>query len=187
MASKVKFVTPFGVASYPHLNAPDTKGKYADNKYKTKLVLRGDDPDTQAFVKRVDAALEELKGSKKASFHRPYTVDDETGEVTITAKSKYAPAIFDAKNQKARKVKIGRGSTIRLMGELVPFEKGITAQLHQVQIKELNGWGESAFDAVEDGYEYDPEDAADDEAASGNDSGSDQDDGDEESSAALDI
>src|SRR5690348_511137 len=103
MASKVKFVTPFGVASYPHLNKPDTKGKYADNKYKTKLVLPGDDPDTQAFVKKIEEALQELKGSKKASLHRPYQVDEDTGEVIFTAKTKYAPAIFDAKNRKARK------------------------------------------------------------------------------------
>lgn len=186
MANKVKFVTPFGVASYPHLNKPDTKGKYADNKYKTKLVLRGDDPDTQAFVKSVKQALKDLKGTAKSTHHIPVAIDEETGEVTFTAKSKYAPAIFDAKNQKARKAKIGRGSTIRLMGELVEFDKGISAQLHQVQIKELNGWGESAFDTVEDGYEYDPEDADDEDAdTDGNDDDSEAEDGDD--SSALDI
>jgi hypothetical protein len=184
MASKVKFVTPFGEASYPHLNAPDTKGKYADNKYKTKLVLRGDDPDTQAFVNKIEEALQELKGSKKATLHRPYTVDEETGEVVFTAKTKYAPAIFDAKNRKARKVKIGRGSTIRLTGELLDFDKGIHAQLHQVQIKDLNGYGSSAFDEIEDGYEYDPEDA-EDEAAGNTSDDSAEDDGDD--SSALDI
>lgn len=193
MASKVKYVTPFGVAEYPHLNTPDSKGKRADNKYKTKLRLRGDNPDTQAFVKKIDAACAELKNAKKVSeLYRPYTVDEETGDVIFVTKSKYAPAIFDAKNHPARKVKIGRGSTIRLTGELVPFDDapnypdgGINARLHQVQIKELQDT-QSAFDEVDGGYEYDPDDAADDEAVSGN--SSDESDSDaSEGNAALDI
>jgi hypothetical protein len=192
MASKVKFVTPFGVAQYPHLNKPDTKGRYADNKYKTKLVLRGDDPDTQAFVKKIDAAVKELHGSDKASIYRPYEVDDESGDVIFISKSKYAPAIFDAKNRSARKAKIGRGSTLRLMGEFIGYgegkKAGVSAQLHQVQIKELNGWGSSGFDEVEDGYEYDPEEFAEDEAANSNSSDSDDSDASEaEDNAALDI
>lgn len=187
---KVKFVTPFGVANFPHLNKPDTKGKRADGKYKTKLTLRGDDPDTQAFVKSINKALTELKGSADEDLYRPITVDEETGEVTFTAKSKYAPAIFDAKNREARKARITRGSVIRILGEFVPFDDapnypdgGINARLYQVQIKELNG-SNSGFDAVEDGYEYDPDDAADDEAA---DDTGDDDASDDDGSSALDI
>jgi hypothetical protein len=190
MASKVKFTTPFGVAQYPHLNTPDTKGKRADGKYKTKLVLKGDDPNTQAFVQAIDKALVELKGSKDADLYRPISVDEETGEVTLTVKSKYAPAIFDAKNREARKTRIRRGSVIRILGEFVPFDDapkypdgGINARLYQVQIKELSG--ASGFDTIEDGYEYDPSDAEDEAANNAND---DAEDGDsDDGSSSLDI
>lgn len=182
-ANKVKFVTPFLTARHPHLSKPDTVGKYADGKFKTKLVGAGDDPAVQKFMKAVDAAAEEIHGAKGKKLHKPYSIDEDTGEVTFTFKSKYAPAIFDAKRKPAKGVNIGNGSVLRLMGNFIEYDKGISAQLNQVQIKELNGFGECAFDEVDDGYEFD----ASDVTVSDTDSGADADDADGENADALDI
>jgi hypothetical protein len=157
---KIKFTSPFGVAKYPHISSPDTKGKYADDKYKTKLILNLQDPGVQAFVKACDDAAVSIHGSAGADLYKPYKVDENAGTVEFTFKSLYAPAIFDAKNQSAQKANVGGGSTIRILGSFMEYEKGITAALNQVQIKDLNSFGSSGFDAVDDGYEYDESDAA---------------------------
>ena len=157
---KIKFTSPFGVAKYPHISSPDTKGKYADNKFKTKLVFDLSDDKAQAFVKACDEAAREIHGSAGDKLYKPYTVDEEAGTVEFTFKSQYAPAIFDAKNRSAQKANIGGGSVLRILGSFVEYDKGITAALNQVQIKELNSFGSSGFDAVDDGYEYDESDAA---------------------------
>ncbi|CAB4138741.1 hypothetical protein UFOVP344_13 [uncultured Caudovirales phage] len=157
---KINFTSPFGVAKYPHISSPDTKGKYADNKFKTKLVFDLKDPATQAFVKACDDAATDIHGSAGAKLYKPYKVDEEAGTVEFTFKSQYAPAIFDAKNQSAQKAKVGGGSVIRILGSFIEYDKGITAALNQVQIKSLSSFGSSGFDAVDDGYEYDEADAA---------------------------
>jgi hypothetical protein len=158
LATKIKFTSPFGSARYPHISSPDTKGKFADNKYKTKLVFAIDDPAAKAAVEAIDAAAIEIHGAKGGKLYKPYVIDEDEGEITIIAKSTYAPAIFDAKGNQAKGVQIGGGSVLRLMGNLVEFEKGISLQLNQVQIKELNSFGKFAFEAIEDGYEFDSSD-----------------------------
>lgn len=160
MTTKIKFTSPFGVAKYPHLSAPDTKGKYADDKWKTKLVLPLGSPEAQAAIEAIKAAAVELQGAKGLKMYMPFVEDEEANELTIITKTTYAPAIFDGKGNPAKGVQIGGGSVLRVMGNIVPFEKGVTLQLNQVQIKELNGFGSCGFDSVEDGYEYSPEDAA---------------------------
>jgi len=152
LAQKVKFVSPFGVAQYPHISAPDTVGKFADGKFKTKLVLPAGAPEAQAFVAKVDAAATEIHGAKGAKMYKPYVIDEDANTVTFTFKTQYAPAIFDSANNAVKDAKIGGGSVIRLLGQFVEFEKGISAQFNQVQIKELNGFGSSGFDAVDDGF-----------------------------------
>lgn len=180
-SNKVKFTSPFGVAKYPHISSPDTKGKYADGKYKTKLVMPIDDPAAVKFMEAVDKAAEELHGKAGAKLYKPYEVDEEGGEVTFIFKTKYAPAIFDSRNRPAKGVNVGGGSVIRLMGSFVEFDKGISAQFNQVQIKELNGFGTSAFDAVDDGYTF-----SDDDVVADNDSDEDS-EGPTRNAAAMDI
>jgi hypothetical protein len=160
LASKVKFTSPFGAARYPHISSPDTKGKFADNKFKTKLVCRIDDPAAKAAVEAIDDAAIEIHGKKGEKLYKPYVIDEEAGEIVFIAKSSYAPAVFDGRGQPAKGVQVGGGSVIRLMGNLVEFDKGISLQLNQVQIKELNGFGTCGFEAIDDGYEYDPSDAS---------------------------
>lgn len=157
MTNKVKFTSQFGVARYPHISSPDSKGKYADNKYKTKLVFPIND-STMQMVATIKEAAAQL--GKTAKQYLPIEVDEEAGEIVLVTKSAYAPAIFDGKGNAAKGVQIGGGSVLRVMGNIVPFDKGVTLQLNQVQIKELNGFGTCAFDEVEDGYEFDPSDAS---------------------------
>ena len=155
MAQKIKFVSPFVTAEYPHISAPDTVGKYADNKFKTKGRMSLGDPQAQAFIKTIDDAATAIHGPKGAKMHKPYVIDEDANTVTFTFKTQYQPAVFDGRNKPIPStVRIGGGSVIRLIGQLVEFEKGITAQMNQVQVRELNGPGVSAFDEVDDGYAY---------------------------------
>lgn len=160
MSTKIKFTSPFGVARYPHLSAPDTKGKYADDKWKTKLVLPLGSPEAQAAKAAIDEAFVTLGSPFGKKGYLPYVEDDDANELILIAKTSYAPAIFDAKGNAAKGVQIGGGSVLRMMGNLVAFEKGISLQLNQVQIKELNGFGSCGFDEVEDGYEFSPDDVS---------------------------
>lgn len=175
MAKKIKFTSPFGTARYPHISSPDTKGKYADNKYKTKLVFPIDDPAANAMVERINEACKEIHGNLKNKYV-PAEIDEEAGEIILTAKSHYAPAVFDGRGNAAKGVQVGGGSVIRLMGNLVEFDKGISLQLNQVQIKELNGFGTCGFEAIDDGYEYSAEDASFQQGRTA-DSGEDEDTG----------
>lgn len=156
MATKVKFVSPFGTAQYPHISSPDTQGKYADNKFKTKLVMPLGDPEAQAFIKTIDDAAITCHGPKGAKLHKPYVVDEDANTVTFTFKTTYQPGVFDGRNKPVPSTThIGGGSVLRVMGNLVEYEKGVSAQMNQVQVRELNGPGVSAFDEVEGSYEYD--------------------------------
>jgi hypothetical protein len=160
LSNKVKFTTPFGVARYPHISSPDSKGKYADDKFKVKLVLPLGDPAAQSFIQSIKDAATALHGAKGLKLYMPFVEDEEANEAVFILKTKFAPAIFDGKGKPAKGVQVGAGSVIRLMGNIVPYDKGVTAQFNQVQIKELNGFGTCGFDAVEDGYEFDEADAS---------------------------
>jgi hypothetical protein len=170
MATKVKFTSPFGTAQYPHISSPDTKGKYADNKFKTKLTLPLGDPQAQDFIKQIEAAATELGKDGKKDY-RPYVEDEDANTVTFTFKSQYQPGTFDSKGGAIpSSTRIGGGSVLRVMGVFMPYgegtKAGITAQINQVQVKTLNGPGVCAFDDVEDGY-----------VADGDDTGTETDDG----------
>jgi hypothetical protein len=146
------------VARYPYISSPDTKGKYADNKFKTKLVCKIDDAAALAAVEQIKAAAVEIHGKSGTNKYMPFVIDEDEGEIIFIGKSTYAPGIFDAKGNKAN-VLVGGGSTLRMMGNLVEFDKGISLQLNQVQIKDLSTFGQCAFDEIEDGYEFDSSDA----------------------------
>lgn len=185
MAAKVKFTSPFGVARYPHITKPDTEGQYADNKYKTKLVLPIDSPEAKAFIKLIEDAAKTLdRGSPK--MYRPYDIDEDAGEVVFKFKTQYAPAIFDSYNRNLNGKKdavVGGGSVIRLCGQLVAYDKGITAQFNQVQVRELTSFGASAFDTVEGGFS-----GADyEEAGDGVESSFDEDGADGTPRSSLDL
>ena len=174
------------MARYPHISSPDSKGKYADDKFKVKLILPLGSPEAQGFIAKIKEAATTLHGAKGVKLYMPFTEDDEANEAVFTLKTKFAPAIFDGRGKPAKGVNVGGGSVIRLMGNIVPYDKGVTMQFNQVQIKELNGFGTCAFDACDDGYEFDPADAS---FSTGTTGPSDSDDGDTgaTSGSALDI
>lgn len=181
---KVKFTSPYGVAQYPHISSPDTKGKYADNKYKTKIVCKIDSPSALAAVERIKAAAEDIHGKAGLKKYMPFDIDEEAGTITFSAKSQYAPLVMDVKGNKVGKdVRIRGGSTLALAGYLIEFDKGVSFQLHQVRVKSLTD-DSFDFEEVEDGYVYEPSDDAGSFDAADNDG--DEDDG-ATNGSALDI
>lgn len=124
----------------------------------------------------------------------------EAGEVEargFTLKSKYRPACFDAKKKKLPEgVAIGGGSVIRVASSIFPWSKtskmkvkdakgkvsveetteyGVGLRLGDVQVRELmqgGGSGDgSAFDEVEDGFEYEGADTGGDQFDNDDDTG----------------
>jgi len=193
LAKKFKFKTGAGTARYPHISSPDTKWQYATGKYTVKLVQPAGDPEAQALVKAIDEASLACHGKKNT--YKPYSLDEDTNEYVFVCKTKFPPAIFDSRNRpiKAGGPEIGTGSVIRLMGNICEYDKGVTLQFNQVQVIELNGFGTSAFDVVDGGYDASEDDGYVSRASTSDDA--DDDDSDQEGdetansgkSSALDI
>lgn len=143
----VRMTTPKGIASYPHLNKPDTRFN-PDGEFKVTLVLGEEAANKMAEKmqavadKAYDDAVEAAKGSNKkkitkADVLKPQEDADgnETGQYVFTAKMKahvkpkkgdafdQAPVVFDAhgKQIKGELPKIGGGSTLKLNCELIPY------------------------------------------------------------------
>jgi hypothetical protein len=161
----IKFVSPFGVARFPKLNAPDTDGQYADNKFKTDIIF--DDADVAKIRAQMEEAAEQLLSDVPAEdrqlplkeFFRKKGDDGKTSEGWgFRTKSTRRPALFDAKKQKLPAgVIIGGGSEIRVAGVLARYEStdkqtviengkkrtetvtvyGITLYLNEVQVRKL--------------------------------------------------
>jgi hypothetical protein len=185
----VPYVLPFGIARYPKISQPDTNGKFADNKFKTDIAY--DD----ATMDKIEADLRAIASdmwpdAEPASLYLPIKEvykDKEKKQPdgrVVTLKSKYRPAVFDAKKRKLPEgVKIGGGSEIRVASACIPFERkitalvngktsqitqyGITLRLGDTQVRKLveyaGGGDGSAFDEVEGGFEYDGTDSFGDE------------------------
>lgn len=195
----IGFNTPWLVARYPKISAPDLKGKFADGKYKTDSVfLVASDKDAVLAVLK-DAAKQLLPGVPFENVNLPLKefFDGKKDEQKKSAgwglvfKSKFRPAVFDSKKNKLpESVKIGGGSVIRVASAIFSWEKpdevvivengvrrkektveyGLSLRLGDVQVRKLvvgsaQGDG-SAFDEVEDGFEYE---GGADEASSADD------------------
>lgn len=152
----VVFNTPFGTLRYPKITKPDTKGEYADNKYKTDIVFSDD--DYEGVKKIITAAAKELLPDAKSP-KLPLYEDWEEGK-GIRLKSQYRPAVFDAKNKKlAETVIIGGGSEARVQATIFAYKKGgntgISIRLGKVQVRSLQAGTDgdtSPFDETE-GFE----------------------------------
>lgn len=178
----VPYNLPFGKARYPRISSPDTNGKYADNKFKTDIlyeddVIDGIESDLRDIAEKFwpDVSRDELYVPVKEFFIGKDDKRESQGR-GVTLKSKYRPAVFDAKRNKLPKgLKIGSGSIIRVAAFAFPWSKateevhvdakgkktkvktttyGIGLRLGDTQIKKLvepTGGGDgSAFDDVED-------------------------------------
>lgn len=162
-----RFTTPTGVAVYPRLTRPDTKFN-VDGVFQTKLTVPADKAapmveqiDTlqaQALTeaKAVEAAKDKSKRKTPKQCDPPYTVDEDTGDVTFSFKRiasgiskktnepwKAKVAIFDAKGKPMTDPNIGGGtkmkvsfspSTFYIAG---PVGAGVKLGLEAVQIIDL--------------------------------------------------
>jgi len=157
MARRIKFITPAGTAVYPHLNKPDTQFN-PEGVYKTSLAMENCDDLIEACNK-----LGREEFGEKAKFKIPFARDEESGQMVMKCKSKYAPLIFDSEGQVMTGEQIPLlwgGSTIKLGGSISAYSvsgsKGISLQLTKVQVINPVGGGsdgdDSGFDSVDGGY-----------------------------------
>lgn len=161
----IPFLTPWMVARFPKITQPDTKGKYADGKFKTDGVLTDEDykvaEQTLADAGKhfwPDADVVELP---LMAFYA--NADDKKAKKSdskgMRLKSKYRPAVFDSKKKKLpESVAIGGGSVFRVASAIFPWSKaektkvkdakgkvtveetvayGVSLRLGDVQIKKL--------------------------------------------------
>lgn len=210
---------PFTFA-YPHLTSPDSEGTYADNKYKVDGVGAPDSKAMKAVKSAIQDAAKQLgikivkgetnlpilneKGQKDDKGNR-----EDTGNLVLRAKSKFAPSIVDANGtpvpaKKLAKLKIGAGSegliqgyfgsyTMKVKekvnGKVVMSEiEGISFTLTGIQLLSVSAGNSGAsFGAYEGGgFSIDDDDdgeGLDDEA----DDQADADDADEGDDGELDI
>ena len=189
--SKVKnprYTTPAGIAQYPYLTKPDTKFN-PDGEYKISVEIPGaaaQDIVTfldEQFAASVAKAKKENPGKKIKEGDVPYSVNDDTGKVTVRFKLKakvtpkqgdpfeQRPALFDAKGKPiGPDAKIGGGSKVKVAYELVPYYTaiagaGISLRLKAVQVIDLvefsGGASSEAYGfGEEEGYEAEDTPAA---------------------------
>lgn len=118
----VPFVTEVMTARYPKLSEPDTKGEYADGKYKTEATADEDYTERfQEFIQNIaDKAF-----SRKKNVHLPWKETKE-GCIAFNFKSpKKKPELLDAKGVPLRPgIIIRAGTLIRIVGSVAAWEKG---------------------------------------------------------------
>ena len=156
MARRIKFITPVGTAVYPHLNKPDTQFN-PDGVYKTSLAMENCDELIDSCEK-----LGREEFGENAKFKMPFAKDEETGQMVMKCKSKYAPLIFDSDGQ----IMVGEqvptlwgGSILKLGGSISAYSvsgsKGISLQLAKVQVITPVGGNndeDAGFDSVDGGF-----------------------------------
>lgn len=145
-------VLPVGTLRYPKISAPDTKGQYADGKYKTEVVL--DDEDLKAIKKILQDAAKELLPDVKAP-HLPIRTDKKDGTQSIMLKSQKKPLVIDSKKNKLPEgTQIRGGTRARIAYTLTQWEKGISLWLECVQVVELaEGFNIDKMSEIDGGYE----------------------------------
>jgi hypothetical protein len=167
----VPFVTQVMTARYPKLSEPDTKGEYADGKYKTEATA--DEAYTEAFQEEIQKVIDTYFAGKK-NVHAPWKETKE-GAIAFNFKSpKKKPQLTDSKGKPLPKGAVIRGgSLIRIAGVIAAWEKGakrgVSLWPDAVRVLKLaEGFDASAaFGAEEDGFdadEYEPNTNFDDDA-----------------------
>lgn len=159
----VPFVTEVMTARYPKLSEPDTKGEYADGKYKTEATA--DEDYTECFQEAIQAVADTYFAGKK-NVHLPWKETKE-GTIAFSFKSpKKKPQLTDSKGKALKQgTSIRGGSSIRIAGVIAAWEKGakrgVSLWPDAVRVIKLSeGFdANAAFGAAEDGFdadEYEP-------------------------------
>src|SRR5574340_1027276 len=94
MAKRIGFISLPGTAVFPHITVKDTEGKYATNKFSTRVEFEG-----EALVK-TKAKLKKLLNEFKWDIKNPklpLKQNKEGEETQIYASSKFLPLVIDAK------------------------------------------------------------------------------------------
>ena len=171
-----KFISPKGIAKYPHFLSPDTQGKFPTGKYSTKLILTPE--EAKDFIAMIDkAAVGHKSGDPKLPYKQELVKDGEakkkSGNIQLSFSSKFPPIILDGKNKPidlhkvAKDFDIGSGSTVRIAGEVYSYDTGISLQMQQVQLLNLVNGRESMFDTDDEGTFDGSEYEADDDTSKG--------------------
>lgn len=140
--TKKTFSTAKGTAVYPWLTRADTQYD-TDGVYKTKLRVPAN--DAKPLVDEIKAiATAEFGANPKGQLTLPFAIDEETGEVTFSMKSKYKPTMVDTKGQVIPSNQVPEvygGSVLKAQGVLYPYTAGgrvgVSMQMGGVQIIEL--------------------------------------------------
>jgi len=177
----VPFVTEVVTARYPKLSEPDTKGEYADGKYKTEATA--DEDYTERFQEEIQAVADTYFAGKK-NVHLRWKETKE-GAIAFNFKSpKKKPQLTDAKGKALKLGTVIRGgSLIRIAGVIAAWEKGakrgVSLWPDAVRVIKLSeGFdANAAFGAAEDGFdadEYEPNTSfGDDDTSDDNSAGDD--------------
>jgi hypothetical protein len=205
--TKVQIVTPAGIAAYSYFHRADTKGKYANNKFKGDLVIDGS-VDMSSLEKTLrDFAEAAFPGQGQSEdLKLPWSTWDNKekneewiGSTILKASSKFAPKIVDTKRKPLPKgIEARSGDEVRFVCTLYAYEKtekvkegkklidvtfyGVSLQLQVVQLIKKNAGG-GGLDALDDIEGFDAEvDGAD--YGFGDDAGGSSSDGEDGSDNA---
>ena len=113
------------------------------------------------MIDLIESSFEDEYG--KGHHRVPYKVDEETGDVSFKAQSKYQPKFADSTGKMVPPEKlpqIGGGSRLCVSGFLNVYDvsgtKGVSITLQSIQIIEVvQGGGGGNFDAVDGGFKMD--------------------------------
>lgn len=154
--SKAKFVFPAGTAVYPSITQRDDFGEFATKKFKTEIEFS---PEDLAKVQKQIKDWADDQKFKVKEPKMPWRILKD-GRTVIKATSGYRPLVVDASKKEIPQgspLRVGGGSTIRVVVEPYNYDKGVSLRLKKVQVIELvNNSGADEFD-VEDGFEADDE------------------------------
>ena len=131
-STKKTFTTHKGIAVYPHLNRPDYQFN-TDGVYTTKLRVPAD--QAKQLMDTLQALAQDEFGKKATSAKLPWKVDDDTGEIIFTAKSKFKSKFMDSAGKLISENNVPEiygGSVLKLAGTLYPVCRWISR--HHVAI-----------------------------------------------------
>lgn len=169
---KVSIVSPVGIAAYAYHHNPDTKGQYADGKYKGQLVMPGNTDMSALETKVRDFAAAVFPDDDLSDLHLPwksYEGDKEEfeGKIILKASTKHKPKVCDTKRQLLTKgIEARSGDECRYAASLYAYKKvekvkegkkiidvlmyGVSLQLNTVQLVKKNAGGGASLDAFDD-------------------------------------
>lgn len=172
--AKKNIMTPKGIASYPHLNKPDTK---FDDKgvYKLDLIVEKG-PEAEALVQVMkDLAIEDF-GKKAANAHLPVSeyAEDDT-KLLFRLRGQYKPVLRDARGTELRNPpQVGGGTVCKASATAKTYnaggKTGVKLYLNQVQLIQLVEFGGNPF-GEEEGWTAADQEEADNEPMFGDESG----------------